>query len=136
MRVNGPGTAIDLTLVKNEQAAQQVAAQQVVEKPVPDNKSAKPQAEQVHAVNGSGTQPVKLEDSVDLANAAMQISSYNLQFRVHEESGRIQVKVIDSQSGDVIKEIPSEQMLELSASIKEMLEKFDKMVGLLVDECV
>lgn len=135
MRIEGSGKTVELKLIKNEQASQQ-AAQAVVEKPAYEGKLAKPPAEQVQEVKGNETQPVKLEDSVELANTAMQISSHNLQFRVHEESGRVQVKVVDSQSGEVIKEIPSEQMLEISASIKKMLESFDKMVGVLVDELV
>lgn len=133
MRIEGSGKTVDLRLIKSEQASQQ-ATQAVVERPSYEGKLVNQQAEQVQEVKGNESQPAKLEDSVELANTAMQISSYNLQFRIHEESGRVQVKVVDSQSGDVIKEIPSEQMLEISANIKEMLEKFDKMVGVLVDE--
>ncbi len=135
MRVNGPGKAVELTLIKNEQAGQSTV-QPTVEKET-FLKSAVAQTELMQATaKENESQPVRLEDSVELANTAMQISSYNLQFRVHEESGRVQVKVIDSQSGEVLKEIPSEQMLEISANIKEMLESFDKMVGVLVDEFV
>ena len=77
----------------------------------------------------------QLEAAVELANQAMEISRYNLQFRIHE-NGEGKVKVIDAGSQEVIREIPPEQMLELSASIKQMLDTFHKMVGVLVDEFV
>jgi len=54
-----------------------------------------------------------------------------LEFRLHESSGRYQVKVIDTESQQVIREIPAEKMLEFSASVKQML---DKALGILVDE--
>ncbi len=43
------------------------------------------------------------------------------------------MKVIDSESKEVIREIPPEKLLECSAMIKSML---DKMAGILVDEII
>lgn len=50
-----------------------------------------------------------------------------LDFRIHEETHRVVVKVIDTETDKVIKEIPPEQILQLAARIQEM-------IGLLVDE--
>lgn len=73
----------------------------------------------------------KLKAAVDLTNEAIRITNYHLEFRLHESSGRYQVKVIDTESQQVIREIPAEKMLEFSASVKQML---DKALGILVDE--
>lgn len=72
-----------------------------------------------------------LKAAVELTNEAIRITNYHLEFRLHEDSGRYQVKVIDSQSQKVIREIPPEKMLEFSAQIRQML---DKALGILVDE--
>jgi len=76
----------------------------------------------------------KLETAVDTANKLLEISGFHTKFRVDEESDRIQVSLIDNNTQEVIRQIPSEQMLELSARIKEMLNTFSKMVGVFVDE--
>lgn len=72
-----------------------------------------------------------LKAAVNITNDAIRIVNYHLEFRLHEDSGRYQVKVIDSESQKVIREIPPEKMLEFSAHIKQML---DKALGFLVDE--
>ncbi|NLB88191.1 MAG: flagellar protein FlaG [Syntrophomonadaceae bacterium] len=72
-----------------------------------------------------------LKQAIKTANEAMKISNYHLQFKLHEGSGRYQVKVIDSQTEEVIREIPPENLLEFSAMVKKML---DEALGLLVDE--
>lgn len=74
-----------------------------------------------------------LKAAVDLTNEAFRITNYHLEFRLHEDSGRYQVKVIDSESQKVIREIPPEKVLEFSAQIRQML---DKALGILVDEMV
>jgi len=73
----------------------------------------------------------KLRVAVKLTNDAIRITNYHLEFRLHEDSGRYHVKVVDSESQKVIREIPPEKMLEFSARIKQIL---DKALGILVDE--
>jgi flagellar protein FlaG len=51
----------------------------------------------------------------------------DLQFSVHEASGEIMVTVRDESSGEVIREIPPSEMLDLAARLGEM-------VGLLFDQ--
>ncbi|MGI5911539.1 MAG: flagellar protein FlaG [Syntrophomonadaceae bacterium] len=72
-----------------------------------------------------------IRSSADLLNQAMKISNYHLQFKVHKESGRIQVKVINSETQEVIREIPPEKILECSAMIKRKLEE---LAGILLDK--
>lgn len=52
-----------------------------------------------------------------------------LQFRIHEDTERLMIQVIDVKTREVIKELPPEDMLDLSARIQEM-------VGILIDEKV
>jgi flagellar protein FlaG len=71
--------------------------------------------------------------ATSIMNEVMQMSNHHLQFRVHKDSGRIQVKVIDSESQKVIREIPPEKILECSAMIKNLMEE---MAGILLDEVI
>jgi flagellar protein FlaG len=57
---------------------------------------------------------------VDVANA----SNVELSFSVDQSSEQIVVKVTDANTGKVIRQIPSEEMLRLSRNIKEMIGVF------------
>ncbi len=50
----------------------------------------------------------------------------DLQFSVHKASGNVMVTVTDDKTGEVIREIPPKEILNIAA-------KFDEMVGLIFD---
>ena len=57
------------------------------------------------------------------------IHSIGLRFSKHAESGRTMIKVMDKQNEELIREIPSEEVLNLAAKIEEMIGiLFDKKV--------
>jgi flagellar protein FlaG len=79
-------------------------------------------------------QPVKGVDLPDLEEMAADVQknlnimhNVNLQFSVHKASGRMMVTVVDESTGKVIREIPSQEILELAA-------KMDEMVGMIFDK--
>jgi len=55
------------------------------------------------------------------------IHNVNLKFSVNKESGRIMVTVTDEATGEVIREIPPEEIVRFA-------EKFDEMVGMIFDK--
>jgi len=55
------------------------------------------------------------------------IHNVEFQFSIHEGSGQVLVKVMDAGSGEVIREIPPSEMLNLAA-------RLDEMIGLLFDQ--
>lgn len=69
----------------------------------------------------------QLVKAIDRAIKAMQGKATNLEFRVHEKTKMIAVKVLDSESGEVIREIPPEKTLDFVAKLWEM-------AGILIDE--
>lgn len=74
-------------------------------------------------------QPVTQEAvaaAVQSANAYVQSVSTNLQFTLDEDTGHTVVKMIDIQTAEVLRQIPSEEMLAISKSI-------DRMQGLLIN---
>ncbi|MCI3028105.1 flagellar protein FlaG [Desemzia sp. C1] len=69
----------------------------------------------------------QLEKAVNKANEHIMGVNTQLQYRIHEGTDRIMVRLIDTESQDVIREIPPEKMLDLVAEIW-------KRVGLVVDK--
>lgn len=58
---------------------------------------------------------------------AVQGKTTSLKFSVHEQTNMVAVKVLDSESGEVIREIPPEKTLDFVAKLWEM-------AGVLIDE--
>ncbi|NLJ80899.1 MAG: flagellar protein FlaG [Firmicutes bacterium] len=69
----------------------------------------------------------EIEEGVDSLNSALEFINRGLEFTIHEETNRVMVKVIDLATGEVIKEIPPEELLDTVARIRDM-------IGLLLDE--
>lgn len=67
------------------------------------------------------------ELAADVQENLKFISDVDLQFSVHEASGRVMVTVREGSTGKLIREIPPKQVLDLAA-------KFDEMVGMLLDK--
>jgi len=59
----------------------------------------------------------KLQDFVGSLNRG-------LEFSVHEDSGRDVIKVIDKNSGDTVRQYPSEEVLDLVASLSDAAGTF------------
>lgn len=68
-----------------------------------------------------------LNTAVDKANKTARIFNRQIHFKVHEASKRWMVQIIDTDTGDVVREIPPEKVLD-------MIAQLDQLVGLLVDE--
>ena len=74
-------------------------------------------------------QPVTQEAvaaAVQSANAYVQSVSSSLQFSLDQDTGHTVVKMIDTQTEEVLRQFPSEEMLAISKSI-------DRMQGLLIN---
>ncbi|AGB42113.1 flagellar protein FlaG [Halobacteroides halobius DSM 5150] len=95
------------------------------------------QTQQVQEVNNKNNQSAseqekgftkeKLQEGVNKLNEAVQAFHEELQFELHKESGRLMTKVVNTESNEVIKEIPPKEVLDMLGKIKEM-------VGLFLDE--
>ncbi|MFZ6755927.1 flagellar protein FlaG [Undibacterium sp. Ji50W] len=69
----------------------------------------------------------KVTKAVDDINKTIQSLSQSLEFSVEEHSNKVVVKVIDQQTKEVLRQIPSEEALEISRSL-------DKLQGLLIKQ--
>ncbi|MGI6084067.1 MAG: flagellar protein FlaG [Acetivibrionales bacterium] len=68
-----------------------------------------------------------VEKAINKANYTFEIQNRSLRFKIHERLNEVMVKVIDSETEEVIREIPPEKLLDMFANMLEL-------AGLLVDE--
>ena len=64
----------------------------------------------------------KLEEAITRINSYVQQVQRDLKFSVDDESGKTVIKVIDSQSKELIRQIPEEVLLQVARSIEDSLE--------------
>ncbi|MBB5016862.1 flagellar protein FlaG [Chitinivorax tropicus] len=62
----------------------------------------------------------ELKKAADKLNKVVNVYASELKFTVDEETGIDVVKVIDTQSKEVIRQIPSEEMLKIAESIEHL----------------
>ena len=77
-----------------------------------------------------------IELAVQEVQAFLQVQNRNLAFSIDEDTQRSVVTVKDSESGDVIRQIPSEEVLKLAERIKSLQEDIGTSVGVLVNNRV
>lgn len=68
-----------------------------------------------------------LVKSIEQALQKLRGTMTNLEFSIHEKTGNIMVKVMETETGTVIREIPPEKMLDLVAKLWEL-------AGIFIDE--
>jgi flagellar protein FlaG len=65
-------------------------------------------------------QSANLEHALKQIEVAVQAKANNLQYSVDDSSGKTVVRVIDSSSGNTIRQIPSEEALAIANDIERM----------------
>jgi flagellar protein FlaG len=76
---------------------------------------ASPSTGQVTSLSGA-----ELRDAVEHLNQLTRSARRELQFNVDESTGRTVIKVIDSESEEVVREIPPEEVLALIARFENL----------------
>jgi len=101
--------------------------------PVPAERSPGNEKAREGAANKKAEEQPDLSQTVEIVADAQKnldmIQNIDLQFSIHEATGRTMVTVRDESSGKVIREIPSSEILNLAA-------RLDAMVGLIFDQDV
>lgn len=74
----------------------------------------------------------QLQNAVDGINQAMRQSNQNLEFSVDPGTKKPIVKMVDTQTGELIRQFPSEETLAIARSIDQFLQR----QGLLLNQKV
>jgi flagellar protein FlaG len=87
----------------------------------PEPHSAAPDGAKPAAVGQAPTPPPPSKQQVEAAvtaiNRSLQPSDHALNFSVDQKTDRIVVKVVDSESGKTLRQIPSDEVLAIAESI-------------------
>lgn len=67
----------------------------------------------------STASPERIQEAVSSIQEFVQSVRRDINFSLDDSSGRVVVKVTDTKSGDVIRQIPSEEALKLAESLSE-----------------
>lgn len=73
--------------------------------------------------------PQVLGEAIDKANRTLGAYGTELRFSIHEASGEVMVKVINTKDDSVVREIPPERVLDFVANVKKML-------GIIIDKLI
>ncbi len=79
--------------------------------------------------SAAGTVP-----AAEVQQVVSQLSSYvqslrrDLQFSVDERNGKSVVRVVDSETGETIRQIPSEEILAISRALSQSMERTEGML--------
>jgi len=79
--------------------------------------------EEVSALEHQNQEPVSL-DTIKAAaatgNAWLQNANHNLQFQVDDATKQVVIRVVDSKTGELVRQIPTVEMLDFIRHMKEL----------------
>ena len=104
-------------------------------KPVPAEPAAEVAATDV-VKPAAEVSKTELQQAVDVVNQAVALEQRSLSFSIDDVSGRSVIKVIDFETDELIKQIPSEELLKVAQDIKRLQEEMGQSIGLLIDNKV
>jgi flagellar protein FlaG len=126
MEIQSSTGAIQLATVLSQRATDTVgipAATQAAAQPSP--------VETAIAVPQAAPAPdlAEVAQAVKNLNKSMQAQAQDLEFSIDEDTSRTVVKLIDKSSGEVLRQIPSQEALEIAKAL-------DQSIGLLIKHSV
>ncbi|BCX89078.1 flagellar protein FlaG [Methylomarinovum tepidoasis] len=68
-------------------------------------------------------QPEQVAQAVKQINDYLQTVQRNLEFSIDRDTRQVVVKVLDAESGEVVRQIPPESVLKLAKAMKESKEE-------------
>jgi len=74
-------------------------------------------APQVQAIPAGSEQ---VRHAAETINQQLQTVAPNLRFSVDEDTGKTVVRVVDTDTGEIIRQVPSEEVLAISRSIERL----------------
>lgn len=74
-------------------------------------------------------EPQKKKEFAEALNQLFQAFNLELRFTIHEPTREIIARIVNRQTGEVIREVPPERFLDMIAKLREL-------VGIIIDELV
>lgn len=117
--------------IDTRQLQQDAEDEQQVAKSVTNLAEVKNEEEQAKVnADTADTNSQAVEDALSSVTDFVQSKNQALSFSFDEDSNRSIIKVTDAKSGDVIRQIPTEEVVQLSERIKELQSDVGETIGL------
>ncbi len=71
----------------------------------------------------------ELDSAVELANKIGQSLKRKLNFSIDEATERVVVKIIDEDTGEIVRQVPPQEMLRIAAHLKQLQDMNDKVLS-------
>lgn len=71
----------------------------------------------------------ELGNAVEYSNKVGQMLKRKLNFSIDETTEKVVVKVIDEESGEVVRQVPPQEMLRIASHLKELQEMNDRVMS-------
>jgi flagellar protein FlaG len=113
---------MDIKPINNVPPAGNIAAERAIQNNLP-----KPQGAIDAAAAGTAAHPERVEQAVKTINASLQSQRQGIEFTIDSESQRTVVKVIDQETKQVLRQMPTQEALEIASAL-------DRMQGLLIKQ--
>lgn len=113
----------------------QIAQSQAVAQSQPVTEAARAQASSEDAANraaSSAANTEALREAIDRAQSAIAPKARDITFSLNEKTNSVVVKIIDRESEEVIRQIPSEEFLRIAETLNSQIENIR--AGLLVEQ--
>lgn len=122
-KVNGGNPAVTSSTYNKESG---VSIKSVHEE---NQKSVTGKSDSSQKTDGNGSSPDKeqVREAVEKLNSDIRFKKTGCKFTYHEECNRVSIKLYDTDTKEVIREIPSEDTIK-------MLEKLNEIAGLMIDK--
>ncbi len=78
----------------------------------------------------------QVAEALNVVNKAAVFEQRSLSFMMDETSGRSIIKVMDKSTDQLIRQIPSEELLKVAQDIKRLQEEMEQSLGFLIDRKV
>lgn len=124
-KVNGGEPAVTSSTYTNVKGAG-VSVKSVTDSQQPVTSKVKSSSQKL---DGKEKQPdnEQVKEAVEKLNTDIRFKKTGCEFKYHEECNRVSIKLYDTETKEVIREIPS-------ADTIKMLEKLNEIAGLMIDE--
>lgn len=129
---NFAGSSVDKALITDEKTSIEAAVQDMKQSKTQDLSKIAEKVDSKERGLSSDEFSKAVEDLSDFAKT----TNRQLNFSIDEGSDKQVVKVTDAESGEVIRQIPSEEILKLSERLQELQSDLGATVGILFNKQV
>ncbi|MFF6014774.1 flagellar protein FlaG [Lysinibacillus fusiformis] len=127
MRIAAQGQSTDMGTATSSTSSQKASLEETTMTTSKSQLITQLQGEKIPVAEGQEVSKEKLQNAIDTVNEFLQINHNASKFVLHDGLDRYFVQVVDTQTEEVVKEIPPKKLLDAYYEMQKLL-------GMIVDE--